>query len=448
MRYLLSLLLIIIALVSAQAQVSIEFHAQRRQALRALMPENSILVVFASEIKNRANDVDYQYHQDPNFYYLTGCNESNAALVLFKNNHTIDDEQHNELLYVNALNEYDALWTASAMGEVATQKALGIKSLNNVHFNQFNLDSLAIKKAFSLNIEPECNFKEDVALHQLKKQWLQKLANANLKLNTQQPHLLLAKLRQHKQPEEIALLQKAIDITATGFNYVLTTIDSTHTEHQAQAMVEYKFAYNGAQYQGYPSICGANNNGTILHYTANKDSVPNTALLLIDAGAEYNNYTADITRTFPPNGKFTAEQKIIYELVLKAQQAGIDACIAGNAFIAPHRAAQNVIAQGLLDLGIIKKRDDFTTYFMHGTSHYIGLDVHDAGMYGALQPNEVITVEPGIYIKKGSACDSKWWGIAVRIEDDVLITPITPIIMSLGIPKTVNELELLLQRKK
>ncbi len=448
MRYLLSLFMVITVLLPAQAQVSPQFHAQRRQALRALMPENSVLVVFAAEIKNRANDVDYQYHQYPNFYYLTGCTESNAVLVLFKNNYTINDELHNELLYVNAVNDYDALWTATTMGEVATQKLLGIKCLSNVQFNEFNLDSFAIKKAFCLNIEQQCNFKEDVVLHQLKKRWLQKLAAANLKLNTQQPHLLLAKLRQHKQPEEIALLQKAIDITATGFNYLLTTIDSTHTEHQAQAMVEYKFAYNGAQYQGYPSICGANNNGTILHYTANNDSIPAGSLLLIDAGAEYNNYTADITRTFPPNGKFTAEQKIIYELVLKAQQAGIDAAVAGNTFIAPHRAAQNVIAQGLLDLEIIKNRDDFTTYFMHGTSHYIGLDVHDAGMYGALQPNEVITVEPGIYIKKGSPCNSKWWGIAVRIEDDVLITPNTPVVMSLAIPKTVAELEALLQRKK
>ncbi|MEQ1732383.1 MAG: aminopeptidase P family protein [Bacteroidia bacterium] len=429
--------------ISLQAQVSPTFHAGRRAAVRELMPPNSVLVVFAADVKNRANDVDYQYHQDPNFYYLTGLNEPNAVLLLFKTAHIIDDVSTNEALYVSPLNAQDALWTASVLGEAKATKTLGITCFNNTYFNQLNLDTLAIKRVFCLNYDDA----QTPTSHSLKTQLHTQLIANNIKPNKQQPNLWLAKLRQHKLPEEITLIQKAIDITATGFNYLYYNIDSTHTEHQAQAMVEYMFAYNGAQYQGYPSICGAGNNGTVLHYTANCDSVPAKQLLLIDAGAEYNNYTADITRTFAPNGKFTTEQKLIYELVLKAQQAGIDACVAGNAFIAPHRAAQNVIAQGLLDLGIIKNRADFDTYFMHGTSHYLGLDVHDAGMYGALQANEVITVEPGIYIKNGSPCDSKWWGIAIRIEDDVLITSQSPVIMSAAIPKDIATMEQLVQRK-
>ncbi len=429
--------------IALQAQVSQSFHAGRRAAIRELMPANSVLIVFAADVKNRANDVDYQYHQDPNFYYLTGLNEPNAVLILFKNARIIDDVSTKEALYVNPVNAQDALWTASAKGDIKNAKTLGITCFNNTNFNQLNLDTLTIKRVFCLNYDDA----HISTSHFLKTQLHTQLVANNLKPNKQQPNLWLAKLRQHKLPEEITLIQKAIDITATGFNYLYRNIDSTHTEHQAQAMVEYMFAYNGAQYQGYPSICGAGNNGTILHYTANCDSVPAKQLLLIDAGAEYNNYTADITRTFASNGKFTTEQKLIYELVLKAQQAGIDACVAGNAFIAPHRATQNVIAQGLLDLGIIKNRADFDTYFMHGTSHYLGLDVHDVGMYGALQTNEVITVEPGIYIKNGSPCDSKWWGIAIRIEDDVLITNQSPLIMSAAIPKDIATMEQLVQRK-
>ncbi|MBC7412748.1 MAG: aminopeptidase P family protein [Bacteroidia bacterium] len=426
-----------------QGQVSLTFHAGRRAAVREMMPANSALIVFASDIKNRANDVDYQFHQDPNFYYLTGLNEPNAVLILFKNTQIIDNINTNEALYVSPLNSQDALWTTSVLGEAKASKNLNITCFSNTYFNELNLDTLSIKRVFCLNYDETQVFTN----HHLKTQLHTQLLANNLKPNKQQPNLWLAKLRQHKLPEEITLIQKAIDITATGFNYLYHNIDSSHTEHQAQAMVEYMFAYNGAQYQGYPSICGAGNNGTILHYTANSDSISAKQLLLIDAGAEYNNYTADITRTLATNGKFTTEQKLIYELVLKAQQAGIDACVAGNAFIAPHRAAQNVIAQGLLDLGIIKKSTDFDIYFMHGTSHYLGLDVHDAGMYGALQANEVITVEPGIYIKNDSPCDSKWWGIAIRIEDDVLITTQSPLVMSAAIPKDIATMERLVQRK-
>jgi Xaa-Pro aminopeptidase len=440
-------LMLLINCTGLMAQVSSDFHTQRRQALRELMPQNSVLIVFANEIKNRSNDVDYDYHQDPNFYYLTGLNETDAVLVIFKNKHNVDDYSTNELLYVNEITEQSSLWTASYMGVNAASKTLGIVCMNNNQYKNLALDTHNIQRVFVLN-DGEQTLQDDIVLHQLKKNTHTLCASIGVKPNKQQPHLLLAKLRQHKQSEEILLLQKAINITALGFDFMLNTIDSNHTEHQAQAMVEYKFAYNGAQHKGYPSICGAGNNGTILHYTANKDSVPAQQLLLVDAGAEYNNYTADITRTFPTNGKFTVEQKTLYNLVLKAQQAGIDACVAGNAFIAPHRAAQNVIAQGLLELGIIKNRNEFDTYFMHGTSHYIGLDVHDVGTYGALQPNDVITVEPGIYIKNGSPCNKKWWGIAIRIEDDIQITIDKPIVMSSAIPRDIETLERLLKRSK
>ena len=170
-------------------------------------------------------------------------------------------------------------------------------------------------------------------------------------------------------------------------------------------------------------------------------------LLVVDIGAEYHGYAADVTRTLPVNGKFTKEQKTIYNIVLKAQIAGIRACKVGNKFWAPNIAAISVIKKGLLQVGLIEKGFEYRKYFMHGTSHYLGLDVHDAGLYGILKPGNVITVEPGIYIPEGSDCDPKWWNIGIRIEDDVLITSAGPDILSDCVPKSVEEIEKLMQEE-
>ncbi|MBK7966397.1 MAG: M24 family metallopeptidase [Bacteroidetes bacterium] len=164
-------------------------------------------------------------------------------------------------------------------------------------------------------------------------------------------------------------------------------------------------------------------------------------MFLVDMGAEYHGYTADITRTIPVDGNFSTEEKAIYNLVLQAQNAGIEKCRKGNDFRAGHNAAYAVIAKGLIDLGIIKKESEAKNYFMHGTSHYLGLDVHDAGTYQSLLPGVVMTVEPGIYINQGSNCDPKWWGIGVRIEDDILVTDGDPVNMTISLPRSIEELE-------
>jgi Xaa-Pro aminopeptidase len=197
---------------------------------------------------------------------------------------------------------------------------------------------------------------------------------------------------------------------------------------------------------GYPSICGAGNNACVLHYTSNRKISDSTELILVDMGAEYHGYTADITRTIPVNGRFSPEQAVLYNIVLEAQNAGIAACTPGADFRASHRAAEKVIARKLKELGIIQQEKDVDTYFMHGTSHYLGLDVHDAGTYGALKEGVVLTVEPGIYIPEGAACDKKWWGIGIRIEDDILVTSSRPMVMTRALPRTIAELESLMQQ--
>ncbi|MBT8185415.1 MAG: M24 family metallopeptidase, partial [Eudoraea sp.] len=213
------------------------------------------------------------------------------------------------------------------------------------------------------------------------------------------------------------------------------------SETEIQGIHEFVYKKYGSEYEGYPSIVGGGNNGCILHYIENNKTQVGNDLVLMDLGAEYHGYTADVTRTIPANGKFTKEQKLIYDIVYEAQEAGIKASKVGASFQAPGKAARAVVAKGLKDLGIVSTDQEARTYFPHGTSHYLGLDVHDKGTYQNFKPNTVITVEPGIYIPEGSKCDKKWWGIAVRIEDDILITEEGPVNLSSMAPRTTEAIE-------
>ena len=193
--------------------------------------------------------------------------------------------------------------------------------------------------------------------------------------------------------------------------------------------------------------CHQGNNGCILHYIENNKTKVGKDLVLMDLGAEYRGYTADVTRTIPANGKFSTEQKEIYNLVYEAQEAGIALYTIGGSMAAPNQAARKVINEGLFALGIIKAEDEKHPYFPHGTSHHIGLDVHDPGNYLNFQENMVVTMEPGIYIPTGSKCDKKWWGIGIRIEDDILITKNEPINLSGEAPRTVEAIEEMMAKK-
>lgn len=269
--------------------------------------------------------------------------------------------------------------------------------------------------------------------------------NATLPPGTQQEQEILdrwmAGLREVKLPEELVLMRKAIDITCEAQNELMRKLEPEMTEYQTEAIVEFVFKMNGAEHEGFPSIQGGGPHSCVLHYVTNRRTLGSGDLLVSDIGAEYHGYTADVTRTLPANGRFTPDQRKIYDLVLAAQEAGIREVRAGNQFRAAHNAATTVISKGLKELGIIQDEGDVRRYFMHGTSHYLGLDVHDAGSYGPLATGNVITVEPGIYIAKDSPCDPRWWEIGVRIEDDILVTDGDPINLSTGSPRKAEEIE-------
>ncbi|MFQ5889030.1 MAG: aminopeptidase P N-terminal domain-containing protein [Gemmatimonadota bacterium] len=254
-------------------------------------------------------------------------------------------------------------------------------------------------------------------------------------------------LRAVKTDEELALLRRAIDITVEAHREAMRSIEPGMHEYEVEALVEYIFRRNGAEHPGFPSIIGSGENSVILHYETNRRRMEAADMVVIDIGAEYHGYSADVTRTVPVDGVFSPEQRSIYELVLRAQEKALGAARAGRSFNAPHAAARKVLLEGMRELGLVSKEEELGRFFMHGTSHYVGLYVHDVGSYGKLEPGNVITVEPGIYIAAAPDIDPKWWNIGVRIEDDVLVTEGDPVVLSASAPRTVAEIEALMREK-
>ncbi|MFP2996554.1 aminopeptidase P N-terminal domain-containing protein [Spongiivirga sp. MCCC 1A20706] len=497
-----------------------DFHKERREAFRQLMPKNSVAVVFANPVRNRSNDVDYVYHQDPNFYYLTGYKEPNSVLLIFSEEQQTENGTVNEMIFAQERNAQRELWDGRRLGvdgvknqlgfeNVATGSAFKNLAIDLTKFNKILMPTLQndirdargsadlydlvaqfkdqsgystanqmssmTKRIYSAidatpienssNLVPRLkqaleqmdelksdqllvdftNAKDDAARKELKQKM--KLQLASDKFDTDTFSSITGQLREVKTPEEMVLLKKAIEISAVGQIEIMKAMHPDMSETEIQGVHEFIYKKYGAEYEGYPSIVGGGNNGCILHYIENNKTEVGQDLVLMDLGAEYHGYTADVTRTIPANGKFTKEQKAIYDLVYEAQEAGIKASVVGGSFRAPGQIARDVINEGLAKLGIIESATARHNYFPHGTSHYLGLDVHDPGTYQPFKANTVITVEPGIYIPDGSPCDKKWWGIAVRIEDDILITDNGPVNLSAMAPRKSDEIEKLMKQK-
>ena len=279
------------------------------------------------------------------------------------------------------------------------------------------------------------------------------LANLRNKLATQKFNSflytkLIGSLREIKTPEEIALMRKTVSISAIAHAEVMKAIQPGMSEAELQGLQEYVHKKLGAEYIGYPSIVGAGANGCILHYEENTRVNINRDMVLMDIGAEYHGYSADVTRTVPSTGKYTPEQRAIYDLVYRAQEAIFPLCHEGVPFEDLNKKATEVLAQGLLNLGIIKNKEQVSIYYPHSCSHFLGLDVHDMGNYDqTLKENMCITVEPGIYIPAGSACDKKWWDIGVRIEDDVRVGKTRYELLSWQAPRRSADVEKLCLQK-
>lgn len=428
----------------------VSFHSDKRDQLRGLMPDNSVAIFFSNPIRNRSNDVDYEYHQDPNFYYLTGLTEPNSILVVFSEPQKVGGVMTKEVIFVQARDESKEVWNGARLGVEGVEK-MGVQLvLSNeefkkadLHLNEFDMITYSLPTE-SLKDNPFD--KED--MYNLRQQFEAHLFTAEDNVIKRGEYAVyMARMREIKSEEELVLMKRAIDITCQAQVELLKALEPGMKEYQSEAIVEFIFKLNGAEYPGFPSIQGSGINSCVLHYQTNRKSMLGSNMLVSDVGAEYHGYTADVTRTMPVDGKFSNEEASIYNLVLAAQEAGIAEAQVGNDFWAPNIAATTVLSQGMMELGIIKSPAELKRYFMHGTSHYLGLDVHDTGTYGKLEANSVITVEPGIYIPENSPCDPKWWNIGVRIEDDILITKEGPENLSGCIPRTIPEIEQLMAQK-
>ncbi|HKK74802.1 MAG TPA: aminopeptidase P N-terminal domain-containing protein [Saprospiraceae bacterium] len=488
--------------------LSPDFHTDRRDALRQKMPPNSVAVLFAAPVRNRANDVEFIYHQDPNFYYLTGYKEPHSILLIFSEpQKDATGGTYDEILFAQARNEQSEMWTGRRLGPEGVKETLGFETvLDHTEFKNYALEFERFDKVLFFDFQRDIrdNPRDDTDLFDLKQQFRgsagiaedfngvahqmhQVMANTSLDLASRKQQLyqmsranpkalndplvkafmaakdqestlsvvqkipksnldvgilpqLMGQLREAKTKEELELMRIACEVSAVGQLEVMKAMKPGMSETEVQGIHEFVFKKYGSEYEGYPSIVGGGNNGCILHYIENNKPRLGTDLVLMDLGAEYHGYTADVTRTIPADGTFSEEQKIIYNIVLEAQQAGFEECKVGNAFRAPGQAAREVIDQRLAEIGLIEAGERHN-YFPHGSSHYVGLDVHDPGTYDTFKPGTIITVEPGIYIPEGSDCDPKWWGIAVRIEDCILITEDGWVNLSGRAPRTVEEIE-------
>ena len=433
-----------------------EFHAGRREALRQSMPDNSVVAVFSYPVRTFSNDVDYFYHQNPDMYYFSGYKEPHSLLLIFKDDQTDSaGYKYNEILFVQKRNAKAEQWTGRRLGTEGAKEKLGFNmAFNGDVFVKFAVDFSKFDKIIFDRFPGDvADSKWDKAdLFDLLLQFKEKATipddySKDKRFDNNAYYQLTASLREIKTPEEMTLLRKAVEISCQGQNEVMKVVRPDMSELEIQGLHEYVHKKHGAEGVGYGSIIGAGENGCVLHYMENTKTKVGNTMLLMDVGAEYHGYTADVTRTIPANGKFSAEEKLIYQIVYDAQEAAFKTLKNGSKWKDAEDAARNTIAEGLIKLGIIKDKSETQKYYPHGLGHHIGLDVHDRGNYGTLKKDMVMTIEPGIYIPEGSNCDKKWWSIAVRIEDDALVTETGYELLSHFAPRSIEDIEKLIAEK-
>ncbi len=428
-------------------------YPQRRRRLMQMMEHDSIAILPAAPMLVRNRDVEHAYRPDSNFFYLSGFAEPEAVIVLIPGR-----PQGEYILFCQERDPKMEMWNGPRAGqegacsEYGADDAFPIEDLDEI------LPSLLEdreKVFYTMGFSAEFDHKM--------MEWLN-LVREKSRVGVHAPSEfvaldhLLHEMRLFKSRSEIKIMRDAAKISAKAHCRAMQRCRPGMMEYQLEAELLYEFAQHGCREQAYQTIVGGGANACILHYIKNDAELQDGDLVLIDAGAENKYYASDITRTFPVNGKFSAPQKAIYEIVLAAQDAAIDAVRPGNHWNDPHYAAVRAITKGLQKLGLIKgdlrtliKEEAYRRFFPHRTGHWLGMDVHDVGEYKIdgvwrlLEPGMVLTVEPGIYIPPGSkGIAKKWWGIGVRIEDDILVTRDGHEILSNGTPKTVDEIETLI----
>lgn len=423
------------------------FAKRRTQLMKSL--SSGAIILTAGHDMARNHDVDHEFRQQSSFWYLTGFEEPDAVAVLRPGH------QEPYVLFVRPYDPKFEIWVGPRAGVEGATEVFGADAAYSVDELDEELPKLleeAETVYFSLGSDEPM---DKVISDLVRRRRASAQRGGKPLLSIEDPKPVIDQMRQTKSAEEIASLQHAIDITAQGFSAALRATRPGLCEYQVQAELEAEFRRLGSPRNGYPSIVASGDNSCILHYIKNRARMQDGDLLLIDAGAEMDYYSADITRTWPVNGRFTPEQRAVYEVVLEAQRRAFETIAPDVRFDEVHQAALRVLVQGLIDFGALEGEVDglieqkaYQPYYMHGTSHWLGLDVHDAGQYRTgetsveLREGMVFTVEPGLYFgPQATDSPAALKGIGIRIEDNVLVTAEGHRVLSVAIPSQVDQIE-------
>ncbi|MCG2586716.1 aminopeptidase P N-terminal domain-containing protein [Massilia sp. TS11] len=430
----------------------------RRARLAAQLPAGAVAVLATAPERRRNGDSDYPYRHDSSFYYLCGFPEPEAVLVI------VAGQRPRSLLFCREKNAEREIWDGFRYGPEAAQTAFGVDEA-------YPIDDLDVHLAELLADAPALYLPlaRDAALDARARGWLDSV-RAQARKGVQAPAVLgdltplVEEMRLIKDAGELATMEQAGRISAQAHARAMRAVRPGMPEYALEAELLYEFRRHGAQAPAYPSIVAGGANACVLHYVANNALLRDGDLVLIDAGCELDGYASDITRTFPVNGRFSPAQRDLYELVLAAQAAAIATIAPGRRVAEVHEAALRVLTQGMLDLGLIThlvsleqalEQRLYLPFYMHGTSHWLGMDVHDCGNYKDVHHSErpsrlletgmVLTVEPGIYVRAAEGVPREFWNTGIRIEDDAAVTAHGARLLSAGAPKTVREIEDLMQ---
>ena len=438
-------------------------YAERRAALLSRMQAMGggvAIIPTAPEVMRNA-DADYPYRHDSYFYYLSGFTEPDAVVVL------VAGPENRSILFCREKNLEREIWDGYRYGPEAAREKFGFDAA-------YSIDHLNAEMPKLLANAPAIFYALGSKLEGKVQDWL-KSVRAQVRAGVTPPstvhdvNVLLNEMRLIKDAHEIAIMKKAGAIAAAAHVRAMQTSRPGMHEYQLEAELLHEFRRNGAQFPAYTSIVATGSNACVLHYRAGEAVLQDGDLVLIDAGCELDSYASDITRTFPANGRFSGPQKELYEIVLDAQKAAIAETVPGKRFTDGHDAAVRILAQGMLDTGLLIKdkvgtlddviaNGDYRQFYMHRTGHWIGMDVHDVGDYRdpapagterpwrTLQPGMALTVEPGIYVRPAEGVPEQYWHIGIRIEDDALVTESGCDILTSDVPKTVTEIEALMKQ--
>tara|TARA_B100000945_G_C20364188_1_gene588710 strand:- start:55 stop:1350 length:1296 start_codon:yes stop_codon:yes gene_type:complete len=425
-------------------------YKNRRNNLKDLLPENSVLLIPGADTQYRNADSSFPFRQDSNFYYMSGFCEPASLMAIVNNKDGI-----NSIVFVPPKDKLKEIWDGYRAGPIgAVEDFLFDKAFDNTHIDTMLPDILHGSEQVLYPIGKKPGFDQKVI------DWTTAASSKDRhskSINIMDASSLIGNIRLIKDDHEIDLIRKACDISSEAHIAAMKAVKEGDSEQNIEGLYIHEFSKRGARYPAYNPIVAGGENACVLHYVENNQMLNDSDLLLVDAGCEYEMYAADITRTFPVSGKFSEEQLKVYEIVLEAMNAAIDCVKEGNSVMKPQEISEKVITKGLVKIGLLEgdpeelhKSGAYKDFYMHKIGHWLGLDVHDAGDYmeGSdfmkFKPGMITTIEPGIYISSSMDVDDKWKGIGVRIEDDILVTKDGNENLTKKVPSDPHEIESLM----